>query len=372
MARKRTFTLIIVLLVLGLLPGPLIIILNRQLIDTPGHLAAIDCGIIAYVWWLAITALATRPRWLANRIGLPTLYLLHGIVGILALIAATIHKFATFSMFPMIKNVGNVAWGLEIFLISYAVFFLSGWLVDRWAVLQHFKAWLEDHFLKHQVTLWLHRLNLVAIALIWLHVQLIDRVHVPGFMLVFNVYTVVALVIYLAWKIHPTNIGGIISSNQSVDGDVQKLSIQLNASQAQYYAGDFYFLTIHQPGFSREAHPYSVANVPQPGQLAFNIQRRGDDTTHLVYLPVGVSVRLAGPYGLFSQQVEQASGPVILYGLGTGLAPLLSLAGEYGRREAVHLLWTSSAVGAPFYQQLLNQLADTGVTIDMQKTSLYV
>lgn len=49
----------------------------------------------------------------------------------MALIAATIHRFTSFSMFPLIKQTGNIAWYLEIFLLAYAALFLSGWLVDR-------------------------------------------------------------------------------------------------------------------------------------------------------------------------------------------------------------------------------------------------
>lgn len=113
-----------------------------------------------------IVLLSTRPHWLEQAIGMPAIYAIHGALGVMALIAATIHRFYSFSMFPLIKETGNVAWYLEIVMILYAVLFLSGWLTDRLAPVKAMKTFLERQGFKHQVTMWLHRLNFVAIALI--------------------------------------------------------------------------------------------------------------------------------------------------------------------------------------------------------------
>ena len=182
-------------LILILLPLPLVLILNHGLIDTPDHLLAYDFGIFAYVWWLLIVLLATRPHWLEQRIGMKTMYGIHGALGVAALLAATIHRFTSFTMFPMIKQTGDAAWYLEIVLLLYAVLFLSGWLTDRIRLLDSCQK-IVEHLLKHQVTMWIHRLNFVVIILIWLHVQLIPRLGmVPYFRLVFDLYTIIALLV---------------------------------------------------------------------------------------------------------------------------------------------------------------------------------
>lgn len=81
--------------------------------------------------------------------------------------------------------------------LAYAVLFLSGWLVDRLRNLNRLKTWLEQHLLSHQVTMWIHRLNFVVIALIWLHVYLIPRLGmVSGFRLTVDIYTGLTIILY--------------------------------------------------------------------------------------------------------------------------------------------------------------------------------
>ena len=71
MKKSRRIYLALTWLVLIISPFPLIIILNRGLIDTPGHLLAYDLGVVAYVWWLMIVLMSTRPHWLIQQIGMP-------------------------------------------------------------------------------------------------------------------------------------------------------------------------------------------------------------------------------------------------------------------------------------------------------------
>lgn len=78
MKKSRQIYLALTWLVLIISPFPLIIILNRGLIDTPGHLLAYDLGVVAYVWWLMIVLMSTRPHWLTQQIGMPALYAIHG------------------------------------------------------------------------------------------------------------------------------------------------------------------------------------------------------------------------------------------------------------------------------------------------------
>lgn len=372
MKREHLAYLALTWLVLVIAPFPLIIILNRGLIDTPGHLLTYDLGIVAYVWWLMIVLLATRPHWLIQRIGLPGLYTIHGALGVLALVAATIHRFTAFSMFPLIKQTGNAAWYLEVFLIVYAVFFLSGWLVDRLRRLGQLKTWLEQHLLSHQVTMWVHRLNWLVIALIWLHVHLIPRLGmVPGFRLVFDVYTGLAILLYLWGKLGRGryHTSATVQENITLGPTIQELTLKLAAGSASYRAGDFYFLSFRNaPGISKEAHPFSVSSAPQtqPDELHFMIRQRGDFTRQIAQIPVGAQVKLEGPFGMFDQVVKNSPGPMILYGLGSGVAPLLSLAQQYAGQKDLHLLWSGPQVTDTHYQGYLTRLKERGIRVDAQ------
>lgn len=359
-------------LILIILPLPLVILLDRLLVDIPANLAVYDLGIIAYVWWLADIILATRPRRLANWLTLPTLYLTHGLLGVFALVAATFHKFLAFSMFPLIKQTGNIAWYLEVGLMVYAVIFLAGWLVDRVPAIRALKAFLERVLFRHQVTIWLHRLNWLAVALIWLHVHLIARLNLPAFRWTFDLYTVVTVVIYLAWQWRqkwglPT---GTVTANKPVGTDLQEVTIDLPAG-AHYHAGDFYFLSFRdRQEISGESHPFSVSSAPRksPAAATLTIQRRGDFTRRLANVTTGTPVKLAGPYGQFDQEVATSTGPVILYGLGTGVAPLLGLAEQYAGTKPLHLVWTGKQTAIPLYRDRLQELQAAGVKVD---TSLH-
>lgn len=236
---------------------------------------------------------------------MPTVYLLHGLLGVFAIGLATIHKFLSFSMFPLIKDTGNIAWYLEIFLIIYAILFLSGWLVDRVALLRHAKGLLERHLFKHQVSLWIHRLNWVVVALIWLHVQLISRLDIPAFRLVFNLYTLMTILVYLWWKIRQRHgfQRGVVVTNEAIDNHLQSLTVQLTTNRRPYHAGDFYFIRFdHAFRGSGEEHPFSVASVPnQKNEVTFMVQRLGDYTDQVAQVPVGTKVKLEGPFGRFDQ-----------------------------------------------------------------------
>lgn len=372
MVKRRRVDLALTWLVLIISPFPLIIILNHGLIDTPEHLLAYDLGIVAYVWWLMIVLLSTRPHWLTQRIGMPALYAIHGALGVMALIAATIHRFTSFSMFPLIKQTGDIAWYLEIFLLAYAVLFLSGWFVDHLRNLRRLKAWIEHHLLNHQVTMWIHRLNFIVIALIWIHVHVIPRLGmVPGFRLIFDIYTGFTVILYCWWKLKIGRYHSLarVKKNVSLGSSMQELTLQFADESKSYQAGDFYFLSFKNvKGISREPHPFSVSSAPrnQAHEVSFMIHRLGDFTRKITDVPVGTEVKLEGPFGLFNDEVKASESPIILYGLGSGVAPLISLAKQYEGHKQMHLIWSGQQVTNPYYQEVLTELRKNGVKVDAQ------
>lgn len=371
--RRQKITTILAWLIIFILPLPLIVLLNQGLIETTTNLVIYDLGIVAYVWWLALVIIATRPRWLEQLIGLPTLYSIHGIIGVVALIAATLHKFNSFSMFPLIKETGNYAWYLMLFVIGYAVLFMSGWLVDRSKIFLDFKRILEEKLLKHQISVWLHRLVFIAIGLVWSHVMLITRLgNVTGFRSVFNLYTLVALGWYVVYKINQKfgQADAIVIENHSLSVNLQQVVLKLKDSQKRYRAGDFYFLAFKSNfKISGEAHPFSVASAPtvDPNIVVFMIHKSGDFTKKIETVPVGTKVKLEGPFGLFDRYIKEAKGPVILYGLGTGVAPLFSLAIQYAGQKNIRLIWsTNGQEPGEYYTEKLEWLVKKGVAVNVK------
>lgn len=222
----------------------------------------IDLGVCAYSWWLVIVYLSTRPKWLEKLIGLPSMYFLHGMLGIVAIIAAFLHQNTLFTMHPLIKRTGLIAFYLEIFLLIYAAIFMSGWFVDRLPFMERFKD-KTKHVLPHQVSIWLHRLNFVVIALIFLHVNLIPRVNrLHEFILLFDLYTLATIASYCYKKFvsDHDNHYGIVSYLAQLNDHMLEIAVTSNVKDKNYHAGDFYFLTfVNNKAVGREAHPFSVA-----------------------------------------------------------------------------------------------------------------
>lgn len=100
------------------------------------------------------------------------------------------------------------------------------------------------------------------------------------------------------------------------------------------------------------------------------VQRLGDYTDQVAQVPVGTKVKLEGPFGRFDQEVQQTTGPVVLYGLGSGVAPLLSLSQRYQTTKTIHLVWTGPHVDDEYYQHQIEQLRQRGVTVTAQEHRL--
>lgn len=295
--------------------------------------------------------------------------MMHGMLAIFAILAATIHKFSSTTFHAIIRNTGNVAWYLEIFLIVYALVFLSGWISDRSASFRKIKNKLEKVF-NHQLSVWIHRLNFVVIALIWLHVNVIPRIaNVPYFVLTFDIYTLVFIGLYAYQKFivdADMSNSGIVSESIELTPQIQQLTIKLNKKAKNYHAGDFYFVSFREKGISSEAHPFSVVSKPNKDSVSFIIHRVGDFTKQIDQIKVGTKVHLDGPYGLFDSEIKKSEDPIILYGLGTGIAPLLSLAKEYAGDKKIRLIWSTNSKKDYFIDEI-EKLAENNVEINVKE-----
>lgn len=348
-------------------PMPLVYTLNISMVDAPPRLLVHDLGAAAYTWWLVAVALSSRPRWIDRMIGLPAVYTMHAVLGVLALGAATAHVLASFTMHPVIRWTGRIAWYLAIFGVLYAGLFMSGLLVDRLPRAARLKAKAE-RVLAHRVSVWVHRLNLVAIVLILVHVHVIPRVaRATGFVIAMDVYTFVALAAYVwgrfaAPALRPNR--GVVIANETLGRHTRRLSIELDGRTPAPMAGDYYFISVHGvPGVTTESHPFSVTFAPsgeRGGAVDFTIREAGDFTGTVEMIPVGADVVLEGPFGRFGPVIE-ATNPsrrLVLVGMGTGIAPLIGIAQQYAGVRPVTVLRTVRSPGDLHDDALLARLAE--------------
>lgn len=363
MLKEKTWQLYIFWgVILIVFPLPLVQLLNIAVegIFSPTRLVMIDFGVTAYCYWLMAVLLSTRPLWIDKLIGLPKMYFVHSFLGIMAIILGFLHLNGLDSMSSNVRLTGNIAFYLEFFELLYASLFLSGWLVERLPVVEGLKNSLQ-HFFKHELSVWIHRLNLVVIILIWVHVHLIFQVNGKlEFMLLFDAYTLVTLGMYSYNKLlssPKTSIGTIIE-NKPLNGRINQISIKIDNLKENPQPGSFYFLSFRKiSGLTREFHPFSITNVPdQNNILIFIIQKTGDFTGKIDLVKPGTTVKLEGPFGQFNEQVERSNDPLILLGMGSGISPLLGMAEKPNINRNVHLLWSVSKDEPKYYQSRIKNL----------------
>jgi predicted ferric reductase len=102
-------------------------------------------------------------------------------------------------------------------------------------------------------------------------------------------------------------------------------------------AGQFVIVRFLAPGFRWEAHPFSVSNTPDGGDLRLTVKAVGDFTRRVPALQPGTPVVVDGPHGAMTA-ARCGTANVLLVAGGIGITPLRSLAGELlaqGRRVAL-------------------------------------
>ncbi|WP_435225738.1 FAD-binding oxidoreductase [Streptomyces sp. Tue6028] len=340
---------------------PLPLILTYDSVATaPGPLKFyIFLGLIAYTWWLLSIVLSVRSAWLHRFVGLPSIYGLHGMLGVLAVGAAYLHREYSYSPSQLARDLGDWGFYVALAVLCFSVFFMSGWLVDRSRLLQSVKQLLEVA-VRHQISLWIHRLNLVVVAMIWLHAHLLVRVNQYfSFMVLFDLYTLMAFGVYVwkKWIAPETYVAGAVTSNDACGEATRRISVGLDSKAENIQPGDFFFLSFEgAASVGREWHPFSVTDDDKK-TVTFTIRQHGDFTRRLGGVEVGDRVRLEGPFGRFESIIQGSDDetPLVLIGMGAGVAPLLSLAAAHHKTREIHLLWIVRTPEDAYYRDVIEE-----------------
>jgi predicted ferric reductase len=340
-------------------PLPLILVYNSVAREPDGLKFYITLGFVAYSWWLLSVLLSIRPRWLDRAVGLSSIYGLHGVLGVLALVLAFVHRDNSYSGDALAILLGNWSFYVTLVVLCYAVFFMSGWLVDRVRLLLLTKQFLEVVF-RHQVSVWIHRLNFAVIGMIWLHAHLLVRVNQYFvFMTLLDLYTVAVIGLYVwkKWAAPDTFLTGGVILNEPLGASSRRVSVDLDRAATALRPGDFFFVRFEgSPVLGREWHPFSVTDDSRT-TLTFTIRQHGDFTRQLSDVSVGTRVRLEGPFGRFDSIVhkQHSETPLVLLGMGAGVAPLLSLAAAHHTTRPIHLLWSVRDPDDAYYRDLVER-----------------
>lgn len=122
--------------------------------------------------------------------------------------------------------------------------------------------------------------------------------------------------------------------------------------------GQFAFFTF--PGIDPgESHPFTIASSPEQGRLKVAIKNLGDFTRSLQkQIQVGSTVKVEGPYGVFTQSRSSAKRQIWLAG-GIGITPFLAMANDFNHSALnVTLYWTVCKKEDAFFDNELRVLAE--------------
>ena len=331
------------LIVLLTIPLPLIVTIGNGLPEVFGsRVLAINLGVFAYSWMLSAIFLSSQPKWLDRIIGLPDMYIIHGVTAIFAVIFMYLHD-------QLLKSSGLISltgeWAMYIFMavIIYSLVFMAGWLTSRISILMRIKKMLEKIF-KHELSMWIHRLNLVAALLAFLHVLLIPYVRsIAPFTVLVILYTVIAFGAYghYAYNKYLNVKVGILKNIRKVDSNITEVTITTSKSiLRKIEAGDFSFISFPNVKGMKEPHPFSILNIPErDGYVQMSIEGVGDFTKNLPKLEVGEKVNLTRGYGVLSSMIEKSgkNEKFVLIGGGIGVVPLLGLADKFDNKDITFL-----------------------------------
>ncbi len=154
-------------------------------------------GLFPYAAWIVLTYLATKPKWFTARYNVGEMYKVHRIVGVVATALVGVHWYVYFGK-ALKSPLGW--WGgytsLIAMFIAFAVgiFFLTPW----------FKSLATA--MPRKAAVWIHRLNLVALVAVDIHVHGFKRLAamVP-FMPVFDILTYGLVIYYIYWMFKKRN-----------------------------------------------------------------------------------------------------------------------------------------------------------------------
>ena len=331
------------LIVLLTIPLPLIVTLGNGLPEFFGsRVLAINLGVFAYSWMLSAIFLSSQPKWLDRIIGLPDMYIIHGVTAIFAVIFMYLHD-------QLLKSSGLISltgeWAMYIFMavIIYSLVFMAGWLTSRISILMRIKKMLEKIF-KHELSMWIHRLNLVAALLAFLHVLLIPYIRsIVPFTILVVLYTVIAFGSYghYAYDKYINVQVGLLKNVRKVDSNITELTITTsNSVLRKIEAGDFAFISFPNIKGMKEPHPFSILNIPErDGYVQMSIEGVGDFTKNLPNLETEEKVNLTRGYGVLSSMIEKSgkNEKFVLIGGGIGVVPLLGLADKFDNKDITFL-----------------------------------
>lgn len=321
-------------------------------------------GELAYCLFIFDTILGLRPEWLERKIDLKTLYMIHGITAILAVVLAILHDMMS-HLHGIAGLFGKVALYGAILITCLAVLFLSNQLLSSIPginkIIVKIRKVAGKFKIDRELNVLFHSLAPLIVVFTFLHVCFIPKFnHRPEFMFFFVGYFVVFSVFYLYYGIYKKLSAPwyqIQTLNMLNDNTYQLVLEKPQGKYIRVTSGQFVF--IHTP-FSKvnEYHPFSVVSSSDGGRsITLGIKESGDFTQRLSRAPQGMPVRVKGAFGHF--KVPANDNPIVMIAGGIGITPCLGMLESLSDNRPVDLIWSVRSSKEYVFHDQIRQLQKT-------------
>lgn len=327
--RSLIFPLVAVIifttLMAALLGGPEALPAGQQL--------PVTMGLLAFSLALTVVFIALRPKPMERRIGLHRMYLIHGTMAIVLFAVVIAHVSGELtaqedlSVLPATVPLGVVAAVLLVLTTLTGALILSHTFIRRSNTLMR----LKESVVKREVGLWVHRLSIVAVVAIFVHMMSVEFVRSNiALSMLSGLYVAVAVGGYVGSKAAKRSLPRyVLRQRSSHNPSVSELELEPQRGTVMTYRpGQYVFVRFIESELPKESHPFSVSSAPVPGSdsLKVLIKNSGDYTSLVNKLNSGDIATLEGPYGNFmDEKTARADMPLVLLAGGIGITPMLSI-----------------------------------------------
>lgn len=315
-----------------------------------GQMLPVALGLLAFSLAITEVFIALRPKRPERKIGLPLMYAVHGAIAMVLILAAIAHAGSelsarkNFDVRPSAAPAGIVAMALLILTALTGALILSNTLIKKSPMLKR----LKEKAFKREAGLAAHRLSVLAVVVIFLHMMSVDFVRSNTYLsLLAGIYTALAAGGYIGSKVRKNLLPKYTLQEcvQNTPGVYELEFVPQRGTIMPYQPGQYMFVQFDQSALPKESHPFSITSSPDAGSSALQvmIKNSGDYTSRIGELKTGDIARLEGPYGCFMDQITaDADTPIVMLAGGIGITPILSiLRSQLGKKgpRTIALVW---------------------------------
>ena len=284
------------------------------------------CGLLAGSLVLFQFVLSSRLKVLDRIFGLHGLFQSHRILGVSAVVLASLHPMLIFAP----RSIMPPALSLSIWPIFVGAALLMGLWVGACLAL-----WRK--FLRLQYGAWrpFHCVGMFgAAAFFTIHASNVAHDFSSGWpryalFTAVGLYAILfaAVILIKPWLKKRRKFQ--VESVSPAGKNTYAVELKPPGGRVFLYApGQFAFVTFYSSSLPVERHPWTISSTPtRPQRLIFTIKCSGDFTNLIGHLKPGDRAVVEGPYGRFSHraQAQDPQGELIMIAGGVGVTPMLSM-----------------------------------------------